>query len=138
YAVLNRQQQLNAGRTVSAATIDWWMQQSDEARSVFNAPAVSTPFEVVEGLERFTGFVDSCFGCDGLWGNGSDFDNAMLASLYRTFGIKQPWSHKANRCYRTMVAALSAQLPEGGPSLIRQGTYHNALDDAKTQAAYLM
>jgi exodeoxyribonuclease VIII len=84
-----------------------------------------------EALVQLTSFLNQ-FGRKGLkvWGNGSDFDNAILAACYAAVGQPLPWDFWHNRCYRTLKA-LRPEL-----KLQRQGTYHNALDDAKTQAQH--
>ena len=68
-----------------------------------------------------------------LWGNGADFDNTILGSLYDAFGLRKPWSYSRNRCYRTMKnIGIGPRKPQ-----VREGIYHNALDDAITQAIHL-
>lgn len=129
YAVLDLDSQVERGRTISPSTVIWWMRQADAARA-----ALHTPKEVSLVNEVLTDFARWIDDPSGLWGNGADFDNVLLASLYKSFGIKQPWSHRANRCYRTMKAVMEANCSEGlMPYEGRSGVYHNALDDARTQ-----
>ena len=33
-----------------------------------------------------------------VWGNGSDFDNKILSSLYADAGISSFWKYSGNRC----------------------------------------
>jgi len=126
YVRLDMDAQLKAGRTVSDSAISWWAQQLNLARNVFCEPV--TP--AVEGLRAFNAFVADA---EGVWGNGSDFDNAILASANDTFGLKG-WSYRRNRCYRTLKQlAANRNLP----GLTRQGVRHNALEDAYYQAQRL-
>jgi inhibitor of KinA sporulation pathway (predicted exonuclease) len=67
-----------------------------------------------------------------VWGNGADFDNPILAAAYRATGISQGWKPYNGRCYRT-IKNLAPQV-----RLVRTGTHHNALDDARAQAQHLL
>lgn len=124
------------GRTISGETVKWWMQQNEHAKRLFEEqaePGIERT-DTFEALERFRLFV----GAHGdrnveLWGNGADFDNIILGTLYEDFGMKKPWSYSRNRCYRTMRSvALAGNRPRE-----RHGVHHNALDDAVTQAIHL-
>lgn len=121
------------GRTISGATVRWWMQQSEEARKVFGAlPELGTPTNTA--LRMFTDFVGRN-GQDNVkvWGNGADFDNVILGSLFESYGMPRPWSYSKNRCYRTMKnIGIGPRRPKD-----REGVHHNALDDAITQAKHL-
>lgn len=124
------------GRTISGDTVRWWMHQDELAKRVFSVPApggverVNTP----EALSRFSHFVAANGDRDvEVWGNGADFDNIILGSLYDKFGLRKPWSYSRNRCYRTMKnLGIGPRKPQA-----RVGVYHNALDDAVTQAVHL-
>ena len=63
---------------------------------------------------------------------GADFDNSILNFAFTKAGIPIPWSPWSGRCYRTIKSIFN------GVKLSRKGTYHNALDDAKTQALHLI
>ena len=126
------------GRTISGNTVNWWMQQDVAAKRVFAVPPTDSSARVstVEALERFRAFVvDNGDRNVELWGNGADFDNTILGSLYDVFGLKKPWSYSRNRCYRTMRALGIG--PRRSLSQAREGVHHNALDDAVTQARHL-
>lgn len=132
------------GRTISADTVQWWMMQSDAARSIFARrdeddlitpkpanPAVRMSTE--HGLNEFSQFIARHGGKKvELWGNGADFDNVIIGSLYDSFDLLKPWSYGKNRCYRTMKRIFGENVP-----LVRQGVHHNGLDDAITQAVHL-
>lgn len=112
-------------------TVAWWDRQSEEARQVINQardPKTSVPLKL--GLEKFNEYLGNNPRQTALWGNGSDFDNAILAVAYRMAGMKPAWDHCNNRCYRTLKNLVR------GPKLERVGTYHNALDDARSQALH--
>jgi exodeoxyribonuclease VIII len=67
-----------------------------------------------------------------VWGNGSDFDNAIINNLAKSFGAPKPLNYKRNRCFRTLKALFGQHIPEH--ATIPMGTHHNALDDAMYQA----
>lgn len=125
--------QLEAGRTLSLETLAWWMEQSDSARNVW-VKNQHVKMDIVAALHEFSKFCRLNTNSPRVWGNGSDYDNITLGSCYRTFNIKTPWSYSNNRCYRTIKNLFNS--PRTG--LHRQGTHHNGLDDAKTQAIHLM
>ena len=124
------------GRTISGDTVRWWMQQDVLAKRAFSVPPPDGVERVntFEALSRFGLFVATNGARDvELWGNGADFDNIILGSLYDAFGLRKPWSHSRNRCYRTMKnLGIGPRRP-----LVREGVHHNALDDAITQAVHL-
>lgn len=130
YRVVDLASAMAEGGKVDAATIMWWMGQPEEARAIFNLPAVP----IDQALLDFASFLEGTADPRAVqvWGNGSDFDNVILASAYRRSGLEVPWAFWNNRCYRT-VKNLNP-----GRKLIRQGTHHNALDDAVSQAQHLM
>ena len=124
------------GRTISGDTVRWWMQQDVLAKRVFATPPPDGVERVstLEALSRFGLFVAANGDRDvELWGNGADFDNVVLGSLYDAFGLSKPWSYSRNRCYRTMKnIGIGPRKPK-----VREGVHHNALDDAITQAVHL-
>lgn len=129
YMVVNTKSCEAVGMTVLEDTVKWWDQQSEEAQKVRKLAAdFETSHMIQDVLTKFATFAhwNSC-----VWGNGSDFDNAMLQEAYKKCGMKQPWAFWNNRCYRTMKNMIKVPLE-------RQGTYHNALDNSRTQAFHLM
>ena len=133
YVNIDVESSVAAGLTMDVSTVMWWMQQSDEARKAFKSG---------ESLDlALAGFSAWCWNPSGkpeirtpvdeMWGNGADFDNVLLSAAYKAADIKQPWSHRANRCYRT-IRALHPDVEWVPPTVA-----HNALEDAKAQAAHL-
>lgn len=132
-AKINHQGDLVADQS----TIDWWNKQDPAARDrLYNNQDLKPTLR--QALEQFNGWLRELGGVDerghipvNLWGNGADFDNAILQVAYDRVSIEDPaWQFWNNRCYRTLKGlAPSVQM-------VRQGTYHNALDDAKSQAEH--
>jgi len=128
YNVVNLEDAMKCGLVVDASTVMWWMNQSEQARRCIT-DHVSIALDVA--LEDFSRFLRGMEGKE-LWGNGSDFDNVILASAYKAVGRPLPWKHYNNRCYRT-VKNLYPDV-----KLERVGVYHNAVDDAESQALHLI
>lgn len=118
------------GREKSESTLVWWSQQTDEAKSaVFNNQETAT--HIVEALEDFSEFLYK-YPEVRVWGCGASFDNSILANCYQSVGKEQPWQFWNDRCYRT-IKSIYADVP-----VSRVGVYHNAVDDAETQAVHLI
>lgn len=129
YGVLEIDDQLRVGRTTDQSTIDWWAAQSEAARQVFSE-LTAPPTDVLANLAEFI----TAHDVEGVWGNGSDFDNVIIADLFRSYGIDPPWAFWKNRCLRTMKAL---SLPKTYVKPERISTHHNALDDAVHQVFVL-
>ena len=130
YTVVNRASCTAAGLHEDPGTLAWWEKQSASARAVLGQATEGGDLLPV-ALGKLTEFLGQ-FNCRKVqvWGNGADFDNAILTACYAALGQDIPWEFWNNRCYRTLKS-LKPQV-----KLARQGTYHNALDDAKSQAAH--
>lgn len=115
------------GLTIEAATVTWWLEQSAAARIEIAAANALPLAQVLVSFGRWLG-EDAA----EVWGNGASFDNALLAEAYARCGLARPWPFWMDRCYRTIKALHPAV------KIVREGTHHNALDDAATQAAHLM
>lgn len=124
---------IEKGAHVDSDTIKWWMQQSDAARSAFDG---GDAYSEVEALELFREWLHKTEADTPkpirMWGNGSDFDNVILASAYKRHGLDTPWSFYHNRCYRTLKSLYS------DVKMRKTGVAHNALHDAVRQAHHLL
>jgi len=130
YQVVDLQSSIASGGVADASTILWWMKQSDEARKEFareGNPISKVLFEFSMWLYDAAERSKLC-----IWGNGATFDNVILSSAYRNAKLEQPWMYYGDRCYRT-IKNLHPDI-----KMERRGTYHNALDDAKSQAVHLI
>lgn len=127
YTNVNLQSCIDLGLKVDGSTVIWWMGQSDQARSIFSC---DSPHLNV-ALLNFANWFKSVNG-DEVWGNGAAFDNVILSTAYRKAQLQQPWKFWNDRCYRT-IKNLNPSV-----KLNRVGTYHNAVDDAESQALHLI
>jgi exodeoxyribonuclease VIII len=134
YIVVDAMDQVaECGLHTDQSTIEWWEKQSVEAQQVLIESRSGKALSLGDALVKFNQYLSQFnFTKVKVWGNGADFDNAIMASCYAAAGLEVPWSFWNNRCYRTLKGVV------GGPKLTRQGTYHNALDDAKSQAQHAL
>lgn len=135
YTPVNLQSCLDLGLTMGASTIAWWMEQAEEARKVWAESASKDAPTLPQALVLFhdwlrtqgeTKYIE-------LYGNGSDFDNVIMANAYKVCGRQQPWPFWGNRCFRTLKNTWKRYVPE--PEFI--GVKHNAMDDAVHEAIWL-
>lgn len=131
YTVVDRASCQAHGLHEDENTVAWWNKQSAQAQTVLEQAATNGQ-PLADALAELTTFLGGLGSLKKLkvWGNGADFDNAILTACYAAVGRELPWDFWNNRCYRT-IKGLRPQV-----KLARQGTYHNALDDAKSQATH--
>lgn len=116
--------------TIDYSTVRWWMEQSDAAIKSTFVSQDKVPLDAA--LEAFQQFVPSRNGTK-IWGNGADFDNVILGAAYDALSMNKPWKYSNNRCFRTVKDLVGITIP-----YVKTGTVHNALDDAKNQANFLI
>jgi len=117
------------GLHIDASTVMWWMEENkSEARREFLSESKQDLGSALEGFAMWA----KEGGIEGVWGNGAAFDNVILRNAYKAAGMECPWPFWRDRCYRTMKS-----LPGAPEMTSREGTHHNALDDAISQAAHL-
>lgn len=141
YAVISRYSCNKRGLFEDADTIDWWSRQSPEAREALDlASDWRTSMTLPDALVKFNEYLFRLAPPRDLrlYGNGADFDNPILGGAYAAAGMDFPVTY-GGRCHRTLKN-LHELFGEDfrAPSYERSGTYHNALDDAKTQAQHLI
>ena len=125
YAVLNRDDQLDKDMWVDPKTMSWWKKQNQKAWKQATARAQPTEGE----LKRFLKWWHSHRG-RFLWSQGSNFDGPLLEALFEAFGANAPWKYHETRDTRTVYQMCHVKTGD----VKRDGTYHNALDDAIHQA----
>ena len=136
---VNRRSCFNAGLTEDVETVKWWNEQSGMARQVLKDSLHPEALYISEALEALSTWVEArrLEGTNGglrplrVWGNGAAFDNALIAEAAVRCGKRPLWSHRDDRCFRT----LKAMRPDVR-ALPFEGTPHNAADDARNQAVH--
>lgn len=116
----------DVGLNIQKETVEWWSKQNPAALAELRKNNIS----IQEALDNFREW----YGKKSLWtwSNGAGFDNVILENAYRAIGEDTPWKFYDSRCYRTVKAIINIEEEE------RQGTHHNALDDAVHQARHLI
>lgn len=116
-----------AGLRAQKSTLEWWDKQSEAARTA----AFKGEFSLDAALLKLTMWMPPLDDAV-VWGNGANFDNALLAAAYRALKMDVPWHFWNDRCYRTVFALFAKDKKKN------VGVEHNALDDAVTQALTLI
>lgn len=116
----------NLGGRIDGDTVSWWLGQSESARQAL----LTDRKKMVDALVAFVAWVNRTSSAPRIWGNGATFDNVILRQTFERAHIDAPWSHRDDRCYRT----LKNLRPDIG--FEPYGTHHSALDDAFAQARH--
>lgn len=126
YLTVDAKSGVQAGLVMDPDTVVWWLQQSEQAREIFKG----TSQGLSTALNLFSAWVKEV-GPVGVWGNGVDFDNVIIMNSYLALGMKMPYRYSKNRCFRTMRGLFPTE------GVVREGTHHNAVDDAVFQMKVL-
>lgn len=141
YCVVSHSSSLDHLLREEADTKEWWERQSAEAKVILDEIHEPYALPLPDAMEKLNGFLRACGTANSirLYGNGADFDNPILRVMYDAAKVKPYAAAWGGRCYRTLKNLDELFGPEfRARKLERQGTYHNALDDAKSQAQHLM
>ena len=131
YAVVSRASCASVGLHEDPDTLKWWEDKKPEARKVLIEAEASrnTLTRVLADFELW--LKDTCPDAR-VWGNGADFDNPIVSAACRAAERPLPWNPYNGRCYRTVKNQFH------DVKMVRMGTHHNALDDARSQAHHLV
>lgn len=129
YANVDTNSAKDLGLLIDGETVRWWMRQSESARQAVmdDEQELST---VLVSLHRF---VQEHAGRNGVrvWSHGATFDIPIIAELYALLDMRPPWHYSDARDTRTLFDLAGYKLD----SVSERATGHNALEDAKIQAA---
>ena len=115
-------------RVISKDTQEWWTKQSKTARKALNGTK-----DLKESLEEFIEWImQVCPDDVKVWGNGPNFDIAILESAFRVTALNPPWRFWNVRCCRTIKDMFNAT--RGGLGGRSGAPSHDALEDAQRQA----
>jgi len=137
YRVIDLQSCVDNDMHVSESTQQWWSNQSEEARAIFNHPNKTT---IKQALLEFNYFVNHNTGFEQVqvWGNGASFDCVILGNAFKRFDFVTPWKFWNDRDVRTVVELGQSYFnfyPKRDMPFT--GVRHNAVDDAKHQVKYV-
>lgn len=116
------QEQLDAGRTISAATLQWWMGQTDGAKADWVVRKKKSVTDTRNAVRSWM----STMRRPTVWGNGSVFDITMMEDFMDHTQI--PWKFWDVMDTRTHHRHFPFDKSKKGV------TAHTALDDAIAQA----
>jgi DNA polymerase III epsilon subunit-like protein len=121
---------LNPDFSDETDTMAWWRNQKQEvAHEAFSG--TSYYIDVLRDLSHYIQMVRGKY-CDFLiYANGAAFDFPTLEYAFKATGIAIPWQYYERQCYST----LKQHFPRV-PKPRFNGDKHNALSDARNQAAH--
>lgn len=111
--------------TTDQKTLNWWKEQSQEARdSVFTnqEPMIKVVGELVDFLKK----------ADCLWSHAT-FDVPIIMNTLFVAGLEMPVHYRGMRDIRTLM-----DIAQHRSEKVREGIHHNGLDDAKFQVGYVV
>jgi hypothetical protein len=123
---------LELGLIKDPGTVAWW---SKPANRIAQDSLAKDQMPIGLAVEKFTKFYAAVQG-EYLWSQGANFDEPILGHVYKVLKKRSPWKFSCSRDTRTAYHFGEA-FGAGNYSshtITRDGTYHNALDDAKHQA----
>lgn len=138
YMPINMQSCIDRNFSVDADTLKWWMGQDKKARNIL-VKEQENANDIDSALMAFTNW------CSGIkekstklhwWGNGSEFDIALLESAFTRCGFSSfPWKHwevMSMRVISYMNEYLMLDVTREEPDI-----KHNALSDAEAEALFI-
>lgn len=122
------------GGTTDGGTITWWMDPDrSEARDNWALSAKLASTRALNDVACLIRDYSTIQPLPLIWGNGVNFDNAILKSAYERLDVKVPWGYRQDADFRTLKLLYKDVVPE--PAFV--GTPHIALDDARHEAVWL-
>ena len=115
----------NRGFFTDPKTVAWWARQSQAAKDHL----LPNQLPVEQALRNFVDYFTRVGG-ENIWCHGATFDAPIIEHALKHFGIKTPWKYFNVRDTRTVFDLFQFDMR----TVPREGTFHNALADAKHQA----
>lgn len=126
-------------------TLSWWKKQAVETKNqVLQASKSEKSFSLYDSLILLNKWIlDNTKNKNfSVWGNGSNFDIALLEMAYSTYNInngKPLWHFRKVRDQRTLASiAESFGINISYNIVERNGNLHNAASDAEFQMKYII
>ncbi len=124
YANISRASCDALGLKIDPNTERWWSEQSAEARAALEVD----PKPIRDVVESFNAWFAKVGGVY-LWCHGAAFDAVLYEAACVALRVPLPWKFYNVRDTRTVLDLFDFDLRE----LHRDGTHHDALDDARFQ-----
>ncbi len=131
HTALNVDEQVRYGRTMSMATLGWWMKQG--SNSAILDQVTKEQRLVGERLREFFNFYTRVSLLERVWANSPSFDITILESLAKDVGLTVPWSYRQLRDVRTLRE--EARMDRNWTPENWDGTAHDAVNDCLLQIA---
>lgn len=125
YCNVDSESQEAVGLTYDEQTVGWWKRQSQDAKDSLELNKLN----IQNALGQFSSWFKK-FNNPTIWCQGANFDVVLLEEVYRKLNLSVPWKYYSIRDTRTIYDIFGFDTN----TVKREGTYHNALDDAKYQA----
>ena len=114
--------------TIDYSTVLWWLSQTREAQdSIIDQGGAVDIKKALNDFGRWIGVPE-----DYIYWSHATFDPVILDNSYRKTGIRNPIPFRNQRDIRTLEHFAGRQ------SIENRGVSHDALDDAKFQAEYII
>ncbi|MDT3720320.1 3'-5' exonuclease [Pseudomonas oryzihabitans] len=120
------------GGVFDAETVQWWMQQSEEARHELVGSLAQPLHAELRTLSLWLEGLELNYGDLFIWGNSPAFDCTILGSAYDSVGLSRPWHFRQERDLRTLLDLY----PEAA-DIEFEGVKHHAMHDARHEARML-
>lgn len=125
YRNIDKQSCLDAGLKIDKSTVEWWSRQSAAAQRALE----DNPRPLKEVIVDFHAWAGRNSGVR-VWAHGAAFDPVLWEAAIKAAGfVSTPWKFWNTRDTRTVYEVFDFDIRD----LPRDGTYHNALDDALYQ-----
>ncbi len=119
------------GFDFDSSTQKWWMAQQKEVQEkVFEGDC----YPLKEVAENFIAWIKDAMMITGaesvcLWAEGSDYDNAILRTILRTYNLELPFSYRCLRDARTFVIEICSHfiLPDAQEGIADNNKVYSVL-----------
>lgn len=125
YRTIDLALSMEAGFTVDADTIRFWMKQDMSGKE--DLFVGYSPFQALDNLKNF----HANHNLAPVWSHGPSFDISILEAAFHKMYISVPWAYNSPRDTRTIYDLAGLDIKKE----TRRGIFHNALDDCIFQAA---
>ena len=137
YRVVDLAYQEAMGFSVSASTVYWWMEQSEQARAAICEENKIGIGPMCNEFEAWLLSIDDSGQKLRLWGNGASYDNAVIRYAFHQCGNDMPIEFWNDRDMRTILGFYPKNLQAiYRKNNLRKGGHHNAMEDAKYQIEF--